>query len=260
MNYEKMILEMFERIIKLEDKVDNLTRIINRNVLEQKNEETMESKKYRFLTSYLRDSNAFSIRLTFAEIEEIIQTKLADSAKKHKEFWANSTSHSIAKSWLSANYRTVEINLEQEFVVFEKRILNHNTHMFFWNGFNEYALSDGRLLSHFKKLYNVTYESRYELYVAPNHTHIAFVRNVKDNSIVIEFYTRDKNLFDTIKLDKAQIESELGFPLEWKRLDGKLATRINYRKSFEYNESNQNVYAWLIEYAIKFKAIFSRYI
>jgi hypothetical protein len=45
---------------------------------------------------------------------------LPDSAREHRAFWANTTSHSIALSWLSVGYKTVDVNLSSELVVFEK--------------------------------------------------------------------------------------------------------------------------------------------
>ena len=261
MNYEKMILEMFDRIVTLEEKVTMLENAHNtKQASVAAPEEYKSSKKYRFLSTYLKDSEEYSIKLTFSEIESILQFKLADSAKKHKEFWANSTSHSIALSWLSVNYKTVEVNLEEEYIVFEKNISNQNPHSQFWSAFNEYAKKDGRLLSYFKKLYNVTYESRYELSIAPNFTQIAFSRNVKDKNIIIEFHTRNKELFDVIKVDKVSIENELGLNFEWKRLDDKLATRITYKKEFAFDYDNVSIYNWLIETAIKMKTVFSRYL
>ena len=261
MNYEKMILEMFERIVKLEEKVAMLEKSDNATQAQEPiQEEYKTSKKYRFLSAYLKESNEFSIRLTFKEIEEILQFTLADSAKKHKEFWANSTSHSIALSWLSVGYKTVEVNLEEQFVVFERNANNQNPHTQFWTGFNEYARNDGRLLANFKKLYGVTYESRYELSIGANFTQIAFCRNTKDKNMIIEFHTRNKELFDVIMIDKSSIENELGLPLEWQRLDDKLATKIIYKKEFANDTDNATIYDLLIETAIKFKTVFERYI
>lgn len=260
MNYERMILEMFERIIKLEEKVSLLEKNqIPTQTQDNVQDEYKMSKKYRYLSSYLQERDEFSIKLTFNEIEKILQFKLADSAKKHKEFWANSTSHSIALSWLSVGYRTVQVSLEDEFVVFEKNTLPQNPHTQFWTAFNDYAKKDGRLLKHFTKLYNVTYESRYELTIGKNHTHIAFIRSTKEKILSIEFYTRDKKLFDVIYGDKYSIEAEAG-ELEWLRLDGKLATRIRLRKLFNDSVDNQTMFNWLIEKGIQFKGIFGRYV
>ena len=126
MNYDKMILEMLDRIVTLEERVATLEETnINKNIQTTVQEEYKSSKKYRYLSEFLKGINDFSIKLTFKEIENILQFNLASSARNHKEFWANSTSHPIALSWLSAGYKSVEINMEEEFVVLEKNIPKH---------------------------------------------------------------------------------------------------------------------------------------
>ena len=72
MNYEKMILEMFDRIVTLEEKVAMLESAQNdKQVCVAAPEEYKSSKKYRFLSAYLKDSEEYSIKLTFSEIENI---------------------------------------------------------------------------------------------------------------------------------------------------------------------------------------------
>lgn len=148
----------------------------------------------------------------------------------------------------------------------KKKMIDHTgltpseiRNMEFWVPFNKYAKENGNLLKHFKRLYGTTKEQRYELRIGKDNTHIAFTRYEKDKGIGVEFYTRDKSLFDVIKLDKDIIENELGVQLEWLRLDGKHATRIKFRKNF-YDTDNIIIYDWLIEIGIKFKIIFGRYL
>ena len=119
MNYEQIILNLLGRVAQLEKQVAELT-----NVETETTKPHRTTKKYRHLTSYLKQSNQSTVKLTFTELENIVQFKLGKSAKKHKEFWANSTSHSSAIGWLNAGYKTVEVNLEQEYIVFEKIATN----------------------------------------------------------------------------------------------------------------------------------------
>ena len=58
--------------------------------------------------------------LTFSQIENAIGFSLPESARQYREFWANTTTHSIALSWLSVGYKTVDVNLANETVVFER--------------------------------------------------------------------------------------------------------------------------------------------
>ncbi|MBE6926920.1 MAG: hypothetical protein E7467_00275 [Ruminococcaceae bacterium] len=118
MDYDRVIVELLNRIGALEDRVAALEG----KAPVAKDEPTQEvSKKYRYLADYLHNSNRDNIRLTFSEIEEILKTKLPSSAHNHRAFWANTTSHSIALSWLTVGYETVEVNTAEQYIVFEKK-------------------------------------------------------------------------------------------------------------------------------------------
>ena len=116
MEYEKIILNLIDRVSTLEEKVEKLEKIKFQEI-----DSFKTSKKYRYLSDYLSSSNKKSVSLTFKEIEEIIDFELPESAKKHRPFWANTTTHSIALSWLSVGYETVDVNMDSQTVVFEKR-------------------------------------------------------------------------------------------------------------------------------------------
>lgn len=120
MEYEKIIIDLLNRIVTLEERV---TKLESSGTTLQTNEVELPSgsKKYRFLSDYLHESNQTHIKLSYAEIENILKFKLPDSAFTHRAFWANTTSHSIALSWLSVNYEVVEVNLEEKYIVFEKK-------------------------------------------------------------------------------------------------------------------------------------------
>lgn len=118
MDYDKIIIDLLNRIVTLEERVAKLE---NRNTSPECSELPAGSKKYRFLSDYLYESNQSQVKLTFAEIERILKFKLPDSATTHRAFWANTESHSIALSWLSVNYSVVEANLGEKYIVFEKK-------------------------------------------------------------------------------------------------------------------------------------------
>lgn len=117
MDYDRIILELLDRISILEEKVDKLSKT------DKKADSAIPSvgKKYRFLADNLYSSGENSVRLTFSDIEKILNDRLPESAYRHKAFWANTDSHSIALSWLSVGYQTVEVSMEDKYVVFEKR-------------------------------------------------------------------------------------------------------------------------------------------
>ncbi len=123
MNYDNIIIELLDRIKTLEEKVAKLEEVKTNQASignAGKGEEITGGHKYRALTLYLEKSNFERIKLTFAEIEKIIGSPLPYSARTHRANWANSTSQSLACSWLKVGYKTVEVNLLSEYVVFEK--------------------------------------------------------------------------------------------------------------------------------------------
>ena len=116
MDYDRIILELLNRVSILEDRVNDLEH----GALPTKKETVVVGKKYRYLSDYLYKADKDSVKLTFDEIEQIIKEKLPGSANQHRAFWANTESHSIAISWMSVGYRTVEVDLVNQYVVFEK--------------------------------------------------------------------------------------------------------------------------------------------
>ena len=123
MNYDNIIIELLDRIKTLEEKVAKLEEVKTNQASmgnAGKGKEITGGHKYRALTLYLEKSNCERIKLTFAEIEKIIGSPLSYSARTNRANWANSTSQSLACSWLKVGYKTVEVNLLSEYVDFEK--------------------------------------------------------------------------------------------------------------------------------------------
>ena len=60
-------------------------------------------------------------RTTFGELEAILGFRLPDSARLHRPWWSNSkkgSGHSHALAWQAAGWRTREVNIEAETLVF----------------------------------------------------------------------------------------------------------------------------------------------
>lgn len=124
MDYNRIILELLDRIKSLEERVaelenHSLKQQVSNNVVVDKT--SFGGQKYRALTNYLNNSDKNQIKLTFNEIENILGFSLSPSAYNNRANWANSTSQSLACSWLKANYKTVEVNMEKQYVIFEKQ-------------------------------------------------------------------------------------------------------------------------------------------
>ena len=124
MDYDRIILEMLNRIKTLEDRMDALESIPSDSSDNTSTESAAiapASKKYRLLTDYLYKCKDDKVRLTFDEIEKILGFKPPASAYAHRAFWANAKSHPIALSWMSVGYETVEVNIPEHYIVFERK-------------------------------------------------------------------------------------------------------------------------------------------
>jgi hypothetical protein len=78
-----------------------------------------EGTKYHPLFEHLLFSGQGQLSMSFAEIEAVIGARLPPSARKREEWWSNSPSgHSQARAWMRASYRTSNVDLAGERVVF----------------------------------------------------------------------------------------------------------------------------------------------
>ena len=76
---------------------------------------------YRHLLSSHRET---AWRTTFGEIEAIPGFRLPDSARLRRPWWSNpkkGSGHSHALAWQAAGWRTREVDIEGETLVFERR-------------------------------------------------------------------------------------------------------------------------------------------
>ena len=81
------------------------------------------ASKYDPLKHYLVSSRQGEVRLTFIKIEEILGFGLPVSARRHTAWWANTTSHIQAFTWMDAGYQTIDFMdaPRQEIITFQKR-------------------------------------------------------------------------------------------------------------------------------------------
>ncbi len=78
--------------------------------------------KYDPLEDHLKAQASDTVPLTFEEIEAILLSPLPRSARKHPAWWSNNpVNHVNAKAWLEAGFRTEQVDIAGERVVFRKR-------------------------------------------------------------------------------------------------------------------------------------------
>jgi hypothetical protein len=78
--------------------------------------------KYDALSQRLAAEASAEWRATFAEIEKVLGFPLPPSARTHRPWWANEFKgrHVQSRAWLDNGWRTEEVNLPGEVVIFRK--------------------------------------------------------------------------------------------------------------------------------------------
>ena len=95
----------------------------------------------------------------------------------------------------------------------------------FWNRFNEVLISRNKPFN----VRKATTDHWYDVALGTSEAHISITLVNKINSIGIEVYiTGNKELFDKLYSVSEEIQNEVGFCMDWQRLDNKKASRIIY--------------------------------
>lgn len=76
--------------------------------------------KYDPLRAFLLAQNDVKIRLSFSQIERILESSLPASSRRHQAWWANEEvgTHSHASAWIADGRRTANVNLNSATVDF----------------------------------------------------------------------------------------------------------------------------------------------
>jgi CBS domain-containing protein len=175
------------------------------------------------------------ITLTFSEIERMIGDELPTSAREYRAWWSNDSSRQPqADQWLSAGWRTDEVDFERQFVSFSRIQGRERNYIdFFAAMFKELhaAIGDGyplyqptRVGYYWQSVARVPNESPYA-----GTTTFSFTRARRPR---VDFYidtgeqVRNKAIFDGLLAHREAIHTAFGGTLDWERMDTKRASRI----------------------------------
>ncbi len=132
--------------------------------------------------------------------------------------------------------------------------------IYFWELFNEKVIHNGKPFN----IRNANKVYWYDISIGSKDAHIAVGLINKNGYIVVELYINDnKELFDKLYENKNEIEKELGFVLDWKRLNDKKASSIRYYiKGLNFDDhSNYDILMeQVIDIAVKMRDTFKRYL
>ena len=87
--------------------------------------------------------------------------------------------------------------------------------------------------------------------------------NTKANKIAIEILiSESKELFDRCFANKESIEEQVGFTLDWRRLDGKKSSRILLEREADVanEDARPEQFDWMIDRLVRMKKAFSPYL
>ena len=130
----------------------------------------------------------------------------------------------------------------------------------FWNQFNNVLVERGKPFN----VRKATTDHWYNVAIGTSDAHIDITLVNKDSVIGVELYITDnKDLFDKLYQKKDEIESDLGFKLDWRRLNNSKASRIvTFIKSLNFDDhSNYNeLINKTIDLAVLMRDRFKKYI
>src|ERR1700682_510954 len=77
--------------------------------------------KYTRLGDFLRAQRSKEVTMTIAEIERVIGGKLPPNSPQYPAWWSNNPSNNVmTKVWLSAGFRTAQVDVKSRKVVFRR--------------------------------------------------------------------------------------------------------------------------------------------
>ena len=126
----------------------------------------------------------------------------------------------------------------------------------FWTNFNEHIINRGKPFN----VRKATTDHWYDIAIGTSAAHISVTLVNKESYVGVELYiSSDKELFDKLYKNREDIEKQLGFKLEWLRLDNAKASRILHKingLNFDDHSNYDSLIEEAIDKVIKMKSVF----
>jgi CBS domain-containing protein len=219
--------------------------------------------KYDQLQRWLvmqRETGQPRIRLGFDQIEELLGNKFPDSARKHRSWWTNQPgTHFQSGSWVSAGWVVDDVDLGAGEVTFRK-----TNQALYYTFFSD-------LLSSLKSIRpGITQTQRASLqnWLSFNSGIAGFAFAwvlPKEPILRVELYidkgdkAANKAALEALKVQKDEIEAEIGEKLVWSPLPKARASRIYASIPFHITHSqaeHEQAKHWGVEMMLKFNDVF----
>ena len=144
--------------------------------------------------------------------------------------------------------------------VSEKTAKRWSNRLEFWTMFNDLIDKRGKPFNKHK----ATKDHWYTVAIGSSQCYISIDLINKENRIRVGLWISDnKDLFDKLYMQKAQVESSIPFELVWDRLDSKKASVVCTYISdfdFEHKSNYDQLMNQIIDYVIEFRKVFSKLI
>jgi hypothetical protein len=77
--------------------------------------------KYEPLREFLEKHATAEVRMTFTDLEKVLGFPLPKKSKHHRPWWSNNPDNNVmTKEWLAAGFRTEQVDVEGEKLVFRR--------------------------------------------------------------------------------------------------------------------------------------------
>lgn len=130
----------------------------------------------------------------------------------------------------------------------------------FWSDFNDVLINKGKPCN----VRKATTDHWYDIALGKSGIHIEITLVNKEGHIGVGVYINDdKNIFDELYAKKDEIEGELGFEMEWDRLDNKKAARIKSQiqgLNFDDKSNYPELMNTVIDRTALMRDVFKRYL
>lgn len=226
--------------------------------------------RYALLAEYLhtQPANVDELPLSFSAIEQIIDAPLPPSAHKHRAWWANDTvGHTHSQLWLDAGWRVSRVSLADKQIAFVRANERSRQYIAFWSALLRDLRADASQLP----LRNPSPDGASWIWAAGLRVGdtqavflgFAFTRGAQFR---VELYIdggdqrENKLIFDTLSVQRSEIEAEIGEPLTWERLDDKRGSRIALCRSATIQSTADeltHVREWAIRKFMVFYGVFA---
>lgn len=197
--------------------------------------------KYELLEIWLKqqkEAGENHLRVSFQDIESILQIEVPASARTHRSWWANDYStHVQANAWLKAGWLVDDVDLANGEVVFRQTPAA------------TYPLFFADMLAKLKERrpgFTQTTKALLQNWLSISAGRAGFTFDwvlPREPVLRVELYidtgekAENKKLFDSLFEQKSSIEEAIGGILNWARLDEKKASRISISRPFKTSYS-----------------------